>query len=263
MLSDEASLIIGLIAHRLSQKKEDAIMTFGWGRVEVLGGLVNATFLLATRLMIILDAIHRLVRPEAIEEPAIFLLVAVVGLLVNVTGMLLFRNHGHSDNIRGVFLHVVGDFFGSVAVIASAATYYFTDWPGKVYLDPLFSIIIAVLLSPSSLALFKKTSAIVIEKCPECIRSEKVRQQLESLEGVISVKRLRIWTIAKGRHTALTHIVIASRQKSTDVLRAAEDVMKRAAIESSTVQIEFREDIAEDTNGASPIETTSGAELSD
>jgi cobalt-zinc-cadmium efflux system protein len=112
--------------------------------------------------------------------------------------------------------------------------------------------VIAILLTPSSLALFKATSSIIIEKCPKCIRSEKVRQQLEGLDGVVSVGNLRIWAIAKGRNAALAHIIIASKEKGTDVLRAAEDVIRRHNVELSTIQIEFQEDIAKSTNQENP-----------
>jgi zinc transporter 1 len=217
-------------------------MTFGFARTEVLGGLVNATFLLAVCLMIFFDAIERFVDPPEIEEPLLFLIVGVIGMVTNLIGLVLFREHGHSDNIRGVFLHVLGDFFGSVGVIATAFLYYFADWEPKKYADPLFSVLIVIMLVKSSVDLFRKTAMIVAERCPDSVNSEDVAAELMKIEGLLAVHELHIWELSKGSMLAILHLVVDSKEHNRVVLEHAHNLMMSYGVFSTTVQIEFADD---------------------
>merc|ERR1712113_160417 len=156
-----------LYCHQISKKGQVKISkngqenTFGWGRAEVLGALINAVFLLALCVMIIFEAIEKFFKPEVVEQPWTVMIVGMIGLLINIIGMIIFRNetgmhghshggggddhghshghshgdpekghgHGHSEsgdlNMWGVYLHVLGDAFGSIVVVLSAATMYF------------------------------------------------------------------------------------------------------------------------------------------
>ena len=93
-----------------------------------------------------LNSIERFVEIEEIKKPLLFLIVGGLGLLVNILGLFIFHDHGHSDNLKGVFIHVLGDFFGSIGVVISACVVYFTDWKYKNYIDPALTLIIVVIL---------------------------------------------------------------------------------------------------------------------
>jgi zinc transporter 1 len=245
MLSDEASLFIGYFAHRLSKRPPTSSMTFGWARTEVLGGLVNATFLLAVCLMIAFDAIERFIAPPDIEQPLLFLIVGGIGLVANIIGMFLFHNHSHSDNIRGVFLHVMGDFFGSIGVVATALIYYFTDWSFKKYVDPVFSLLIVAILVKGSVALFKKTSMTVVERCPDSINCDLIKQELLQIPGLLAVHELHIWELSKQHFLSTIHLVVESKDKNRPVLENVHNLMIQYGVYSSTVQIEFADDFPE------------------
>jgi zinc transporter 1 len=245
MLSDEVSLIIGLVAHKTSKKPPTDAMTFGWARAEVLGGLVNATFLLAVCMTIFFDAIERFITPQPIEQPLLFLIVGGLGLVANLVGMVMFCDNGHSDNIRGVFLHVFGDFLGSIGVCISALVYYFVKWPGKVYIDPAFSLIIVGMLVHGSVDLFRKTARTVMERCPDSIKSVEVREQLMTIQGVISVHELHIWELSKFTYIAMIHLVVDKKDRNSTVLAAVHNTLIAYGVYSSTVQIEFQDDFPE------------------
>jgi cation diffusion facilitator family transporter len=210
--------------------------------MEVLGGLVNSTFLLAVCLLIFFDAVERFIDPPSIEQPLLFLVVGGIGMVTNVIGLFLFRNHGHSDNIRGVFLHVLGDFFGSIGVIVTAFLYYFSDWEPKKYADPLFSILIVFMLVKSSLDLFKRTAWIVAERCPDTINTDEVAAELLKIDGLLAVHELHIWELSKGCLLALLHLVVDSKDHNRSVLEHVHNLMIGYAIYSTTVQIEFIDD---------------------
>ena len=245
MLSDEASLIVGLIAHRLGKRLPTNEMTFGWARMEVLGGLVNSTFLLAVCLMLFFDAIERFIEPPKIEQPILFLIVGGIGLLANIIGMIMFHDHGHSDNMKGIFLHVMGDFFGSIGVIVTALVYYFSDWKYKMYIDPSFSVLILIILVYGSQSLFRRTAMICAEKCPVSINTAEVDSALRRIKGLVAVHELHIWELSKDKYLSMIHIVVDSKDNHKTVLESVHNLMIGYGVFSTTVQIEFVEDFPE------------------
>jgi cation diffusion facilitator family transporter len=241
MLSDEASLIIGLVAHHLSKRAHTPTMTFGFGRLEVLGGLVNSTFLVAICLTIVVEAIERFLNPPEIEQPILFVVVGLVGLITNLVGLFMFHGHEHSDNIRGVFLHVLGDFIGSIGVIATAALHFSPFSAGKRYADPIFSIVIVVILARASADLFLRTAATVVERCPESVKVEKIVTEILAIDGVIAVHDLHVWEFSKGREIAMVHVVVRPKEKAADVLTKIQNLMISHGIYSVTAQVETEE----------------------
>jgi cobalt-zinc-cadmium efflux system protein len=245
MLSDEAGLLIGYFANRLSKRAPTETMTFGWARTEVLGGLVNATFLLAVCLMIAFDALERFVNPPAIERPLLFIIVGTIGLVTNIIGLFMFRDHSHSDNIKGVFLHVMGDFLGSVGVMITAIVYCFTDWPFKRYVDPVFSLIIVALLVKGCVSLFKKTAMTAAERCPDSLNALVIKDNLLSVPGVVALHELHIWELCKNSLLSTIHLVAEPKDVYTAVLQRVHNLMISYGVYSSTIQIEFAEDFPE------------------
>lgn len=228
----------------MSKRPPTPTMTFGYARAEALGGLVNATFLLAVCLMIFFDAIGRFVTPVEIKEPLLLLIVGGIGLAINAIGMFLFWEHDNSDNIRGVFVHVLGDFFGSIGVIATALLYYFVDWEPKKYIDPLCSVLIVFILVRGSADLFKKTALMAAERCPDSLNSEDIAAELMTIEGVVAAHELHIWELSKGSLLAIIHLVI-SPDFIRSVLERVHRVMIGHGIYSPTVQVEFADDFPE------------------
>lgn len=242
MLSDEASLIIGLIAHNLSERPPSDDMSFGWARTEVLGGLCNAVFLLAVCLTIFCDAIERFVDVPEIDKPILFIVVGAVGLVTNLVGMIIFHDHGHSDNLKGVFLHVMGDFFGSIGVMISACVINFTDWKYKFYIDPVISLLIVIILVYGAIPLLQRTAKVVIESVPGDVSLGEIRQDLLQIPNLVAVHELHVWELSKKCYIALIHIVVTSKEQNKLVLESVHNLMISKGIYSTTVQIEFVDD---------------------
>lgn len=245
MLSDEAGLIVGLVAHKMSRKPPTPKMSFGWARAEVLGGLANSIFLLAVCLMLFFDCIERFIEPHQILEPILFLVVGFLGLAINIVGMFVFHDHSHSDNLRGVFLHIFGDFLGSIGVIISACIVTFTNWSWKYYVDPIISIFIVIILVNGSMKLAIKTSKKVIERCPDDIDAERVNEELLKIGGILAVHELHIWELSRDHNIALIHIVIDSREKSKLISQQVSNLLLGFGVYSTTIQSEYADDFPE------------------
>lgn len=242
MLSDEAGLIVGLVAHKMAKKPPTSKMTYGWARAEVLGGLTNSIFLLAVCLMLFFDCVDRFIEPHIIKEPVLFLAVGALGFLSNLIGMFVFHNHSHSDNLRGVFLHVFGDFLGSIGVIVSACIVMFTQWSWKYYVDPIISIIIIAILINGSTKLALKTSKKVIEACPDAIDAAQIKENLLNIDGLLAVHELHIWELSRDQNVASIHVVVDSKDRSKDILHDATNLLMEEGINMITIQTEFAAD---------------------
>jgi zinc transporter 1 len=239
MLSDEASLLVGYFANRFSHRNASRQMSFGWLRSEVLGGLVNATFLLALCLIIIFDAIERFFHPPEIERPLLFLIVGFIGLAANIAGLILFHNHGHSDNLRGVFLHILGDFMGSIGVMITGLVYYFTTWAIKPYFDPFFSLLIVGILMRGSIPLFAKTAKIVAERCPDAIDPDEVVTEMMKVPNLVGVHDFHVWVLCNNFWLCTAHVVVAAGTDQGTVLKSVHNLLISYGVSSSTIEIEF------------------------
>ena len=242
MLSDEASLIVGLVAHRFSKAAPTNKMTFGYARSEVLGGLCNAVFLLAICLTLIVEAVNRLVEVEEIQNGNAFFIVGVAGLVVNILGLIIFSDHDHNDNLAGVFLHVLGDFFGSIAVVISAIVVKYTDWSFKQYLDPILSLIIVLILVYGTWGLFKKTAMTLLESTPPDIDLDSIKEELMSIDGVTAIHELHVWELSREKYISILHLIVDSKDKNMRIKEQATNVMMSHKIFSTTIQIEFVDD---------------------
>lgn len=270
MLSDVAGLIIGLYAYKKSQAKPTEFMTFGASRYEILGGLVNATFLAGLCFTIFVSAFERFIDPEEIKDPETFMIVGSVGLFVNFIGIILFwdsgghahvghgHDHGHghghshnhsqgerSENEHGIFLHILGDFLGSVAVMVTGFVILFTNWKYSDYLDPAMSLFIALILFYSSAKLIKRTSAVVIESCPTEINISHLRQELSDVDGVESVHDLHVWELAQSKVIALSHIVLLTYENAQKVISDCTNIFMKYGIFNSTIQVELKSSFPE------------------
>jgi len=236
MLSDEAGLIIGLIAHGLSQKKKTNRMTFGWSRAEVLGGFANSLFLLIISLNIFIEAISRFINPEDIQEVDLFIGVGILGFLVNLIGVFIFHNHNHSENIEAIYLHLFGDLLGSVGVLVSAYFVKFSSWNYRIYIDPMISIFIVGFLATHALRILKKTGIILLESTPTSIDISMLQQQVLSIESIEKIEKFHVWELSKGESVAMINVHITKGSNITDTHAAIKEILKE--IESVCISVE-------------------------
>ena len=377
MLSDVASLIVGFLALRYSRMgQQKGRYTFGWVRAEVLGALVNAVFLVALCFSILVEALKRLVIPEGLENARLVLIVGAVGLVVNIIGLFLFAQHGHSHgghghshggghghshggtvsksttngnhshsghghshgkkgnkekdslstksmpdsliantsiapsektisdqrseasgaeqpllndvskvhevesinngsaivsmdavtlsedmqpytdtvqpnakdtsptqlNIRGVYLHVLGDALGSVIVMISALIVMFVDAKWTHYVDPAMSIVMVLIILKTSIPLLKETSMILMQTVPTHIKIQEIQTKLvEEIPGIISVHEFHIWQLAGNKIIASAHVRCRTLADYMAIANQLKEFFHNEGIHSTTIQPEFLE----------------------
>lgn len=270
MFSDVAALCIAHYAITLASrhKKPSDQYTFGWQRAETLGALINATFLLALCFSIIMQALQRFFQPEIINNPMIMFIVGCTGLVVNLFSMSLFHDHDHDHgtpgklNMQGAFLHVMGDALGSVGVVASASIIQWTNWSLKIYVDPVASLFIAIIIIFTTWPLFRKTSYIVLHVVPSSISMEKLKREIMKISLIQDVHEFHVWQLSDMKTIASVHVILFPidvrdrhhHRTYMDVSTAVKLIFHAHGIHNTTVQLEVhngenRELIPVKTNG--------------
>ncbi|RUS89908.1 hypothetical protein EGW08_002349 [Elysia chlorotica] len=362
MLSDVVALIVGFASVRIS-KWPSKRNTYGWVRAEILGALVNAVFLLALCFSILVEAIKRIVIVEDVENPKLLLIVGIVGLVINLIGLVIFGHHGHSHgggghghshggkgkkgqghshqhyhddggshghshgqasllrnqpggdnphkeaaanghgivaaeseklvanhhrhgtegscgaaaagnsitgdpcvftmhdhqsgtditvdlkkhelasasqlNMRGVFLHVLGDALGSVIVIISAIVLMTVKADWKHYFDPAGSVLMVIIILATAIPLLKESAFILLQTVPSHVDVESIIKELEQMEGIYGVHECHIWQLAGNRIVASAHIRCHGIEEYMELASRIKHLFHNAGIHSTTIQPEF------------------------
>ena len=236
MLTDVAALVLSLMAVRFASRPATPEKTYGFYRLEILAALVNGVTLIGLSVLICYEAYHRFRRPEQVEAVTLSW-IAAGGLLINlISAWLLSKSHQESLNMRGAFLHVISDLFGSVVAIAAGLLVL---WRGWTWADPAFSVIISLLIITSSWKLVSDAVNVLLEGTPAHINTATVEQEMKKLSGVRGVHDLHIWTITSGRHALTAHVVIDDMKEGPRILRDLRVMLaERFALAHSTIQLE-------------------------
>lgn len=215
MLTDVAALSLSLFALSFARRPATPTKSYGYLRFEILAALVNGATLIVLAAFIVVEAVRRFREPSAIDS-GLMLVVAVVGLLVNaVAAGLLHRSAGHSLNVRGAYLHVLGDLLGSVAAITAALVILWTGW---VLADPIISIAVALLILFSSWKLVRESVDILLEAVPPHIDLAEVHRAIAEVDGVEQVHDLHVWTLTSGYIAMSGHAAVADPAETRRIL---------------------------------------------
>jgi len=334
-LSDVASLYIAYWAQKSAKRDVTPLMSYGWVRTEILGGLVNGCSLLSLCFYIVLECIPKLIHPEAINPGYTIIVIAASGLFVNTAGTIILgyigyhghhghdhgsdqkgekpdhkggkhdhkgkkiaqeldelkeldpeqsnspqlqnreeiqskkkkhehkhshdndhdHDHGHShghghghghghdhghtmsSNIQAVFIHYLGDALSSVFVLVSGFLYHYTSGEWLVYLDPVASLVIVVLILSTTLPLVKRCAMILLQSVPSGFKYEAVIDQLMKVDGIVNVHELHAWQLSDAVAVASLHIS-GNGYDSEQIISRAKDVLHNAGVHSSTIQFE-------------------------
>jgi cobalt-zinc-cadmium efflux system protein len=239
MLSDAAALGLSVFALWFSKRPATPAKTYGYMRIEILAALVNGATLIAIAAAIMWQAYARLRAPEPVEGQ-LMMAVAAGGLVVNIiAAFLLHSASGHSLNVRGAYLHVLGDLLGSVGALIAAGIILTTGW---LLADPIISVIVAVLILASSWRLVRESVDVLLEAVPAHIDMNEVHAVLMRIPGVEVVHDLHVWTLTSGFLAMSGHCVITDPSQHRETIAAVHEAMHRKfGISHVTVQIEHRE----------------------
>ena len=238
MLVDAAALGLSLFAIWCAGRPATASKTYGYHRAEILAALLNGATLVVVSLGILYEAYHRLLNPQEVKS-GWMLLIASVGLAVNLaSAYFLHGSQSASLNVRGAFLHVVGDALSSIGAIVAGILMAYKQW----YLaDPLASIVVAALILYNAWRLVRDSVNILLEATPVHIDLADVREELCRVEGVESIHDLHVWTLTSGFYAMSCHAVLSGGQGGHRILEKLSAIVRdRFQIEHSTIQLEER-----------------------
>lgn len=210
--------------------------TYGLYRLEILAALANAVLLFAVAVFVIFEAIRRVQEPlDVLTGP--MLAVGVFGLLVNIAGWRLLRGGANESlNVKGAYYEVMADLVGSVGVIIAALIMIATNWP---YADPLFAGLIGLFILPRAWALGRQAIHILVQAAPKGLDIESVRADLSSIDGVVDVHDLHIWTLTSEMDVATVHLMTSADTEPHPVLDSARSVLQNDhGIAHATLQVE-------------------------
>src|SRR5262245_26624987 len=236
MLTDVAALTLSLFAVRFASRPATPRKTYGFYRLEILAALANGVTLIVLSLLICVEAYHRLAYPEPVRGWTL-IWISTGGLAVNlISAWMLSHSHDENLNVRGALLHVLGDLLGSVAAIAAGVMII---WRGWIWADPVFSVVISLLIIYSSWRLVADAVNVLLEGTPSHINAAAVAEAMRTVVGVRAVHDLHIWTSTSGRHAVTAHVVINDASESYRILREVREMLtRRFALAHSTIQIE-------------------------
>ncbi|WP_243042326.1 cation diffusion facilitator family transporter [Dyella sedimenti] len=237
MLIDALALLLAVVGAWFARRPADARRSYGYGRLEVLAGFVNALTQFVLVAFIAYEAVTRLFHPAAILS-GVMLVVAVAGLLVNLLVLRTLHGHAHDDvNLAGATLHVLGDLLGSVAAVAAALL---VRWLGWNWADPVLSLLVSLLILNSAWRLLRRSAHILLEGVPEGMNTGDVAEALRTADPSIrDIHHLHVWQLASGSRMATLHAELHDEASSAAAIGAINHLLaERFGILHVTVQID-------------------------
>ena len=236
VLTDIAALGLSWYATAQSGKPANERMTYGYHRSGILAALINGITLIVVALFILWQAYGRLRHPQPVSSTWMFI-AAGTGLVMNLYLGMGMRGTDNL-NLRAATLHMLGDAAASAGVIVGALVITFTGW---VTIDPLLSILIAVLISFAAWRLVKQTVGILMEGTPHGIQMDRVVASIRGVPGIRDVHDVHVWSIDNNRNALSCHVVLngnLSIRESQSILRSLEDSLCAQGIGHTTIQTE-------------------------
>ncbi|MBJ6762892.1 cation transporter [Myxococcaceae bacterium JPH2] len=236
MLTDVSALVLSLLALWFAGRPADVKKTYGYYRMEILSALLNGVLLLGITVVILKEAWERFNTPTPVTLGPMAV-VAAVGLVANLAA-LGFLHQTHSMNVRGAFLHVLGDTLSSVGVLIGAGIMALTGWYA---VDPLISVVISLVIVVGAVRLVKDAVDVLLEAVPSHVDLSQIRELMLKVNGVQAVHDLHVWTISSGMYALSAHLVVLDPMvcNNDEILSAVKhDLFDRFGIDHTTIQIE-------------------------
>ena len=236
MFTDVGALILALTAVWFGSRPATSRKTFGYYRLEIIAALVNGVALVVISLFIFYGAYERWLSPPVIKSGPM-IVVAAGGLIVNLAcAWILHARHEVDLNLRGAWMHVMGDALGSVAAILAGVCMSVFGWYAA---DAVFSVFISLLIIWGSVRLIKESTNVLLEGTPAHINLTAVENAILDTRGVADVHDLHVWTITSGREALSAHVIHAASISQPDLLRELRlKLHERFGVDHLTIQME-------------------------
>jgi cation diffusion facilitator family transporter len=264
LLMDVLALSVSLLAMRLAVRRPTPRFTYGLRRAEPVAAIFSALLVLGTTVLIVFEGVESLRRSEP-PKAGIMLVVSVMALFVNGLSAWLLHDviehahphahdpdnpddaaphapappapgkvHGHALNLRGAWLHLIGDTLGALAALVAAL---FVRYGHNAAADPIASFVVAAILLVGSLRLLRDATLVLLESAPRHLPVAAIHEIVQGFPGVAAVHDLHVWTLGAG-HDAITVHVRAGSQDPTIGQRLSERIRATLGVEYVTVQVE-------------------------
>ena len=223
LLTDAAALLFSLAANKVAQRPPSQRHSFGLARAEVIAAFVNSLALLTVVGWLLIEGVERVRHPVRVNGGAV-LLIAAIGLIVNLSVAWVLARHRDNLNMRAALLHVLGDLLGSVAALVAGAVIVLT---GYTVVDPLLSMLVSGLILRSTLGVLKESTMVLLDSVPSGVEFQEVGKALARIDGVRSVHDLHVWSMVPGRNAVSAHVLVERIERWPHVLREARRVLAR------------------------------------
>jgi len=238
MLTDAVALAMSVAASALAARPARGVMTYGLGRAEILSAQANGITLLVLSVVIVIDAVRRVVSPPHVDGTPM-LVVALAGIVVNLAAArILARGSGEtrSLNVEGSYRHILTDLYGFIATAAAAGLILATGFRRA---DPLASLIIAGLLLHAAYGLIIASGRVFMEAAPAGLDPDQIGRELAALPGVVELHDLHVWEVTSGFAALSAHVVVRAGDDCHERRRQLQRVVgDRFGIAHTTLQVD-------------------------
>ena len=237
---DVVALLLTYGAIRISERPSNGSVTFGYHRFEIFAALFNGLTIIGIAVLICYEAYERILDPPAVKGLEV-LFIATTGLMINAWVALKLHGHHHDLNIKGAYLHVIGDALASIAVIVGALVIIFT---GNTVIDPVLSIVIGIMLLYGAIKLVFGSIRILLEFAPKHVDVDTLKKVIMEFEGIKGVHDIHVWSICSNIHAMSAHVLVDRihvQQTEELIMKINRAVRERFQIIHTTLQFECAE----------------------
>jgi cobalt-zinc-cadmium efflux system protein len=239
MLTDAAALGMSLAAARLAERPARGAMTYGLGRAEILSAQANGVTLAVLSVVIVVDAVQRLISPPKVGGVAV-LIVALVGIAVNVAATTVVARGSagqeRSLNVEGSYRHLLTDLYGFIATAVAAVVILATGFQRA---DPIVSLIIAGLLAHAAYGLLMASGRVFMEAAPAGLEPAAIGRELAAQPGVVEIHDLHVWEVTSGFPALSAHVVVRAGDDCHELRRILQELVReRFGVSHTTLQVD-------------------------
>jgi cobalt-zinc-cadmium efflux system protein len=236
LLADAGALAMGYAAARAARRPATEVMSYGHHRWQVLAAFVNGLVLLLLSVWIVVEAITRLMKPASVDARTM-LVIGALGVVANLASYAVLSRGTHSLNVRSALLHVLSDILGNIGAVIAGVVILMTLW---VPIDPILSIVMALLVVRSGIAITRESAHILLEGTPQTFDIDAVEKVIKgAVPSVSEVHHVHAWSLTDEKPMLTLHVVMQDGGDHTECLQGVHRALReRLDITHATVQIE-------------------------
>ncbi len=234
-IGDISGLLLAFLAFRLLKVKANNTFTYGFKKGSVLASFINSIFLAFAIGAIAWEGFQHIIHPVP-TNGNIIMIVAGIGIIINFTSALLFRNKKDTDlNIKAAYWHLMADALVSLGVVIAGLIIKYTDW---YFVDGIVSIIVAVVILFSTWSLFKDSVIGILDGVPSSINSNEIVQHLLEIKGVKDIHHMHIWSISTNENGLTCHVKVDDLENLPVIKEKIKKELEEHNITHSTLEFE-------------------------